>query len=215
MILINAGDGGLNAGLGKAKGLKKLSIKKISKQVSIKNAVKAVKFAAPIAAGFIPVGGGVASKLMNSKAGKAVSKVAKSKAVKKVTKVSKTKMGKAVVSKAKAVAKPKLQALKAMTAATIAKTPTPVIDAPNPYANDTDTNSTSTTAKTKVLAPEVLENTSEVSEPVGELTPVTPVNDFVATTTPTTEPKASNTMLYVGGAIAVAGIAYLATKKSK
>lgn len=208
MILINAGDSGLNAGLGKAKGLKKLSIKKIGKQISIKNAVKSVKFAAPIAAGLVPVGGGVASKLLSSKAGKVVSKVAKSKAVKKVVKVSKTKVGKAITTKAKAVAKPKIAALNPLKAATFEPAANPSIEAKTPYEKEVDS---STTAKTLISD----ENTSVANEPVGDLTPVTPVNDLVPASTAATEPAKNNTMLYVGGAIAVAGIAYLATKKSK
>lgn len=276
MIYINAGDSGLNAGLGKAKILKKIQIKKIAKpiakaakQVSIKNVVKAVKFAAPIAAGLVPVGGGIASKLMDSKAGKAVSKVKASKIVKKAVAVSKASPVKAVTTqlkpavnnavqkkltpvkaatpkkakKSKKLAKgskgaevkklqeslgvkpdgvfgPKTEA--ALQEATGAKTVsvdesyTAASQAiPSEATPSIVPETASTTAKTKVLAPEVLENTSEDMEPIGELTPVTPVNDFVAATSPTTEPKASNTMLYVGGAIAVAGIAYLATKKSK
>ena len=75
MIIIN--DGGV--GLGKSKFLRKIRLR----DVSLKNTIKVAKFAAPIAASFIPVGGGVASKLMDSKTGSLVRKVAKSKAVTK------------------------------------------------------------------------------------------------------------------------------------
>ncbi|MFE3847155.1 hypothetical protein ACFX5D_04130 [Flavobacterium sp. LB3P45] len=220
MIYINEGE----IGLGKAKILKKIKLKKIVKQVSIKNAVKAVKFAAPIAAGFIPVGGGVASKLtskvLNSKAGNLVKKVSKSKVAKKVVKLSKTQAGKLVVNQAKAVAQPKIEAIKSMTAATFSKT--------EPLGDLTPVKQTSPVAKVvtpvnKTATAYVTEEQSDNTEPVGELTPVKQTSGFanelrnikVDDLDVNPPAKKDNTVLYVGGAVALGAIAYLATKKSK
>lgn len=240
MIYINASESGV--GLGKSKLSKKLSIKKIAKKVSIKNVVKAVKFAAPIAAGFIPVGGGVASKFaskaLNSKAGKLVSKVAKSKIATKAIKLSKTKVGKMVVKNAKSIARPKIEAVKAVAAATFATTVTQPTKALLPYATEeqsegtepvgelTPVNQTSTVAK--VINPVSQKSTSyenedqsEDLEPVGDLTPVKQPVAGVMQNIKTldqdvrNDAKKDNTLLYVGGAVALGAIAYLATKKSK
>ncbi|MBA0884930.1 peptidoglycan-binding domain-containing protein [Flavobacterium undicola] len=269
MIYINASESGSGVGLGKSKFLKKISIKKIAKQVSIKNAVKAVKFAAPIAAGFIPVGGGVASKLMNSKVGKVASKISKSKVAKKVVKLSKTKVGAAVVSHAKPNIKKKLTLVKskspkkgkktkrlakgskgaevkklqeslgveadgdfgpkteaALQQATGAKSvtidesystpppqPSPSKATPS-YAPEAETEAAPTTVKPSNATPAYAEET----EPVGELTPVTSLtSDFMPTqgAAPAGASPKDNTLLYVGGAVALAGIVVLATKKSK
>jgi hypothetical protein len=181
----------VNNGLGKPF-WKKIRIK----DVSLKNAIKVVKFAAPIAVGFIPVGGGVASKLLNSKAGRLVSKISKSKIAKKAIKLSKTQAGKLVVNQAKNIARPKIEAIQAMSAATFAKTDMQTAQASLPYAN---------------------EDQSEDTEPVGNLTPVTQrsITAKEEITTGVPEPKKDNTMLYVGGAVALAGFAFFATKKSK
>lgn len=230
MIYVNA-DGGLN-GL-KIKKFIKTNLKSAKKDISIKNAVKVVKFAAPIAAGFIPLGGGVASKLtskvLDSKVGKVVSKVAKSKVAKKVVKLSKTQAGKLVVKQAKAVVQPKIQAIQAMTVATFAKTATPTAQAPSPYANENAepigelTPVKPTTAVARAVTQTVKEEITEDVEPMGELTPVKPTttvanemqNIKVDDSDVKNGVKKDNTMLYVGGAVALGAIAYLATKKSK
>jgi hypothetical protein len=247
MIYINERE----IGLGKAKILKKIQIKKIAKpiakaakQISIKNAVKVAKFAGPIAAGFIPVGGGVASKLtskvLNSKAGKVVSKIAKSKIAKKAVKLSKTQAGKIVVNQAKTIARPKIEAIKAIGAATFAKTTTPTAQANTPYTNEeqrdnaepvgelTPVKPTATSAKavtpiSKATTPYAKEELGEDLEPEGELTPVKQTSNVsnemqnIKVDDPDVKytAKKDNTMLYVGGAVALGAIAYLATKKSK
>lgn len=242
MIYINAGD----VGLGKSKILKKIQIKKIAKpiakaakKVSIKNVVKVARFAAPIAAGFIPIGGGVASKLLNSKVGKVVSKVAKSKVAKKAVKLSKTKVGALVVNKAKVIARPKIEAIKAIGGATFAKTEAQSPQASTPYSNEdsgdntepvgelTPVKQTSTVAKvnpvSKTATPYSNEDSGDNDEPVGELTPVKQNSSYanemqnikVDDADVKTASKKDNTILYVGGAVALAGIAFLATKKSK
>ena len=261
MIYINEGE----IGLGKSKVLRSIQIKK----VSLKNAVKVVKFAAPIAAGFIPVGGGVASKLtskvLNSKVGKVVSKAAKSKVGAKVIALSKTKVGTAIINQAKPAVnktiqeklvaikhngkpKSKKQAKKlakgskgaevkklqeslgieadgvfgpktevALQKATGAKSVT-VNEASSPYANETQSDSEPVGELTPVKPIEkaVTQITEEV-EPVGELTPVTQKTaSAMESNFNSAEPaKKDNTMLYVGGAVALGAIAYLATKKSK
>jgi hypothetical protein len=241
MIYVDA-DGGLN-GL-KIKKFIKTNLKSAKKDISIKNVVKVAKFAAPIAAGFIPLGGGVASKLtskvLNSKVGKVVSKVAKSKVAKKVVKLSKTQAGKLVVNQAKAVVQPKIEAIKAMTAASFAKTVTPTAQASTPYTNEAQSDNVEPVGEltpvkpiptiAKVVAPISKEVTSyakeeliENVEPVGELTPVKQTSTFanemqnikVDDSDVKNAAKKDNTMLYVGGAVALGAIAYLATKKSK
>ncbi len=192
MIYVNA------VGLGKSKFLKKIQIKKVGKalkQVSLKNAVKVVKIAAPIAVGFIPFGGGAAgkltSKLLNSKVGKVASKLSKSKVVKSVVKVSKTKVGAFVVGQAKQAANNKIQAI--------------------------------TTSNTDNANQEQDSSQDSSQEPVGTLTPVKQTSSNTSSSSQessnqtgsvaeNTAPK-SNTIMYVGGAVALAGIAYLATKK--
>ncbi|WP_131494672.1 hypothetical protein [Flavobacterium aquatile] len=70
------------------------------KNVSIKNAIKVGKVAIPLATtamSFIP-GGGIASKILDSKAGKLFTKIKGSKAVKFATKISKTKVGKFAIN---------------------------------------------------------------------------------------------------------------------
>lgn len=240
MIYINERE----IGLGKAKILKKIQIKKIAKpiakaakQISIKNAVKVAKFAAPIAAGFVPVGGGVASKLtskvLNSKAGKVVSKIAKSKIAKKAVKLSKTQAGKIVVNQAKTIARPKIEAIKAIGAATFAKTTIPTIQANTPYPSKEQSDNAEpvgeltpvkpTATVAKAVAQTAKEEIAEAIDPVGELTPVKQSSNVanemqnIKVDDPDTKytAKKDNTMLYVGGAVALGAIAYLATKKSK
>ncbi len=272
MIYINAGESGLNAGLGKAKILRKIQIKKIAKpigkaakQISIKNAVKVVKFAAPIATGFIPVGGGIASKLMNSKAGKVVSKVKSSKLAKKAIKLSKTKVGAVVVSQAKpavnnAVQK-KLTPVKSIIPKKVKKSKKAKrlakgskgaevkklqeslgVKADGVFGPKTEEALQKATGARSVTVDEAYSETAtqatppqatpayapeeeiptpaytEETEPSGELMPVTQTADFMPASEETssggTSPK-NNTLLYVGSAVALAGIAYLATKKSK
>lgn len=181
MIIINDGE----VGLGKSKFLRKIRLK----DVSLKNAVKVAKFAAPIAAGFIPVGGGVASKLLSSKAGKLVSKVAKSKAVTKAVKLSKTTVGKQVVSAVKNRSRPQLQAISTIT---------PVSFAKSELENDQNQNAESSSYQS-----EVSKSVETEKEPVGELTPIKPIEQ---------KPK-DNMMLYVVGAVVLGGGIYLATKK--
>lgn len=70
------------------------------KNVSIKNAIKVGKVAIPLATtamSFIP-GGGVASKILDSKIGKVFTKVKNGKLVKFATKIGKTKIGKFAVN---------------------------------------------------------------------------------------------------------------------
>ncbi|MFV8347274.1 hypothetical protein [Flavobacterium sp. ZB4P13] len=246
MIYINASESGSGVGLGKSKLLKKISIKKIAKQVSIKNVVKAAKFAAPIAAGFIPVGGGIATKLLNSKAGKVVSKVKSSKLVKKAVDVKKkltpvksiipkkAKKSKRLAKGSKGAEVKKLQESlgveadgdfgpkteAALQKATGAKSVSvdQSYSAPPTYSAETQTApmpAPATTARPASATPAyVAKAEAEEIEPVGELTPVTQTAGFMpAQGTPAGTTPKDNTLLYVGGAVAVGAIAYLATKK--
>lgn len=92
---------GLNAGLNKGLKIGRMLKKNVRlKNVSIKNAIKVGKVAIPLATtamSFIP-GGGVASKILDSKAGKLFTKIKGSKAVKFATKISKTKVGKFAIN---------------------------------------------------------------------------------------------------------------------
>lgn len=195
MILINEDE----TGLGKPKFLKKIRLK----NVSLKNAIKVAKFAAPIAAGFIPVGGGVASKLLSSKGGKLVSRVAKSKAVRKGIALSKTTLGRKIVSAVKNEPRPQIEPVSTITPASFANTP---LDAGS-QQNDSSTYN------------ESVETVMNDAQPVGELTPVKTAS---TAKTVLTEPMATavekpknNTLMYVLGAVVLGGGIYLATKKSK
>ena len=181
MIIIN--DGGV--GLGKSKFLRKIRLR----DVSLKNTIKVAKFAAPIAASFIPVGGGVASKLLDSKTGRLVRKVAKSKAVTKAVQLSKTPIGKQVVDTIKNRPRPQLSTVNEITPASFA---TPEMG-----------NEPSQSADTSSYQSEVSESSTTEKEPVGELMPIKPVEQ---------KPK-DNTMLYVVGALVLGGGIYMATKK--
>jgi peptidoglycan hydrolase-like protein with peptidoglycan-binding domain len=231
MIYINASETGLNAGLGKSKFLKKIRIKKIAKQISIKNVVKAAKFAAPIAAGFIPVGGGVASKLMNSKAGKAISKVKSSRLVKKAIAVKKKlpKRAKKVKtlgkgSKGAEVKKlqeslgvepdgdfgPKTEA--ALQEATGAKSI--AMDSPSYSSNEAEA---AYETEEEFATPPLVDNSGSQKKPFGKLTPVVDlakkmIPQATYGTNEVVQPK-NNTLLIVGGVVALAGVAYLATRK--
>lgn len=88
---------GLNAGLNKGLKIGRMLKKNVRlKNVSIKNAIKVGKVAIPLATtamSFIP-GGGVASKILDSKVGKLITKVKNGKVVKFATKIANTKVGK-------------------------------------------------------------------------------------------------------------------------
>jgi hypothetical protein len=89
---------GLNAGLNKGLKIGKMLKKNVRlRNVSLKNAVKVGKVAIPIATSFIP-GGGVASKLLNSKVGKIFTKVKNGKLVKTISKVAGSKVGKFAIN---------------------------------------------------------------------------------------------------------------------
>lgn len=84
---------GLNAGLNKGFKIGKMLKKNVRlRNVSLKNAVKVGKVAVPIATSFVP-GGGVATKLLNSKVGKVLTKVKNGKLVKTISKVAGSKAG--------------------------------------------------------------------------------------------------------------------------
>ncbi|KIA99243.1 hypothetical protein OA93_06340 [Flavobacterium sp. KMS] len=198
MIIINEDE----TGLGKPKWMKKIRLR----SVSLKNAVKATKFIAPIAAGFIPVGGGIASKLLSSKGGKLVSRIAKSKAVRKGVSLSRTTLGRKVVSAVQNRARPQIEAVSTITPATFTAMPS-------------DTGSTQNESSTYN---ESVESVLNDSQPVGELTPVkTASTSKGAIAEPTMQMTAAvekpknNTLLYVLGAVVLGGGIYLATKKSK
>ena len=92
---------GLNAGLNKGLKIGKMIKKNVRlRNVSIKNAVKVGKKIVPIASmamNIIP-GGGLVSKVLDSKAGKLLTKVKSSKAIKFATKLGKTKIGKLAIN---------------------------------------------------------------------------------------------------------------------
>ena len=188
MIYVNA------VGLGKSKLLKKIQIKKVGKalkKVSIKNAVKVVKFAAPIAAGFIPLGGGVAgkltSKLVNSKAGKVVGKLNKSKVGRALKKVRLSKVGSLVAAKAKTAASNKIESITSENQG---------LD--NEEAPEDNSIAARTNPSSQAINSPQAARTNPSSQAINSPQAATPK---------------SNTMMYVGGAVVLAGIAYLATKK--
>lgn len=181
---------GLN-GLKIGKFIKK-NLKSAQKDISIKNAIKVVKTAAPIALSLIPIGGGAASsaagkllaKASNSGIGKFVTKVADSKVVQGVQKLAKTEVGKLVVAKATPL-------VKNATANLLAKA--------GGLPNDEQI---ATLAAAKGTTPQ---------EELDAIVAAAP-NLTSAAAGPAT-PAKSNTMLYVGGGLAAATIAYLVFKK--
>jgi hypothetical protein len=96
-MLILEDQTGLNAGLNRGLKIGKMLKKNIRlKNVSIKNAIKVGKKIVPIASmamSIIP-GGGIVSKVLDSKVGKLLTKVKGSKAIKFATKLAHTKVGK-------------------------------------------------------------------------------------------------------------------------
>jgi hypothetical protein len=92
---------GLNAGLNRGLKIGRMLKKNVRlKNVSIKNAIKVGKVAIPLATtamSFVP-GGGIASKILDSKVGKVFTKIKNSKAVKFATKIGKTKVGKFAIN---------------------------------------------------------------------------------------------------------------------
>lgn len=102
---------GLNAGLNR--GLKigkfiKRNLQSAKRDISIKNAIKVGKVAIPLATtamSFIP-GGGVASKLLDSKVGKLFTKIKNGKAVKAISKIAHSKVGEMAVNN---IIKPTIQ----------------------------------------------------------------------------------------------------------
>lgn len=191
MIIIND-----NEGLGKPKWMKQIRMR----NVSLKNAVKVGKFAIPIATSIIP-GGGAATKILDSKVGRSIGKIAKSKLVKKVVKLSKTKAGKMVLGQVKKG----IQSNIPLASMTEQKTATSDFDS-SVQMEGTNPNTeiqTNSTAQAEKVA----------TEPVGELTPVKPVETAQKEITPVEPKPKDNTMLYVGlGVLALGGL-YMATKK--
>jgi hypothetical protein len=93
---------GLNAGLNKGLKIGKMLKKNVRlRNVSLKNAVKVGKAIVPVASmamSIIP-GGGIVSKVLDSKVGKLITKVKGGKAVKFATKIGKSKVGKFAINK--------------------------------------------------------------------------------------------------------------------
>jgi hypothetical protein len=224
-------------GLGKPK----KGLKKLVRKVNLKNTLKVVKFAGPLVAGLVP-GGGTALKVADSKVGKTALKVAKSKVVKKGVSLSKkVRTGKKLIPvknvspkkglKSKKLAKgskgqevkklqeslgvepdgnfgPKTEA--ALQEATGGKTITMNSSSYNNEEEDFD-------AVDGYGTPPLV----EAKKPFGKLTPVVELAERLipekseADEFPIATAPKNNTLLYVGGAIALAGVAYLATRKSK
>lgn len=92
---------GLNAGLNRGLKIGKMLKKNVRlKNVSIKNAIKVGKAAIPLATAamsFIP-GGGIASKILDSKVGRILTKVKNGKVVKFATKIANSKVGKFAIN---------------------------------------------------------------------------------------------------------------------
>lgn len=248
-------------------GLGKIQLKKALKKVKLKTVVKQVgkvaKIAAPIAAGFIPVGGGVASKLLDSKLGKTALKISKSKVGKAVLsqagiempqvqktaisvkpKKAKSKrlpMKRAVAIKPNRIAtKPKRIATKGRFPVKLKKKRTSKIlaigskgeevkelqeqlgvKADGDFGVKTQEALKKVTGQNSISSEDVnLQSQSQAIEekPNEELTPVKPFEAEMpyaqesTGTTVGTNPK-NNTLLYVGGAVALAGVAFLATRK--
>ena len=258
-------------------GLGKIQLKKALKKVKLKTVVKQVgkvaKVAAPIAVGFIPVGGGVASKLLDSKIGKTAVKLSKTKvgsavmsqagielptqtAIPVKPKKGKTKLlpkkktfatkTKTIATKAKTIAtKPKIVATKSKSIATKGKFPVKLkkkrspktlaigskgeevkelqeqlgVKADGDFGPKTQQALEQATGQKSISSEDVVPQSQALEEkPIEDLTPVKPFETEMPFaqesmgTTAGTSPK-NNTLLYVGGAVALAGVAFLAMKK--
>lgn len=182
MVIINDENNGLGFSFKKA--FKKIRLK----DVSIKNATKVVKFAAPIVASAVP-GGAIATKVMGTKLGSVIKKVANSGIVKKGVALSKTKVGAFAVKQVKSAI----------------GNPTLIKVAPSSQAS-----------QVIMQSGEMDEEMGEPIKPVGELTAVKVVSTaqmpMAKEVLPDPQPK-DNTMMYLGIAGAVATGIYLYTKK--
>jgi hypothetical protein len=141
---------GLNAGLNKGLKIGKMLKKNVRlRNVSIKNAVKVGKAVVPIASmamSIIP-GGGIVSKVLDSKVGKLLTKVKSSKAVKFATKIGKSKVGKFAINN---VVKPAVKNAIAGNQPQPVYNDPPQIEAPKPV--EVMPNATPTPAQLETIA---------------------------------------------------------------
>lgn len=157
------------------------------KDVSLKNAIKVAKVAAPIALSFIPVGGGAASsfagkaisKLSKTGVGRVGLKIANSKTVASISKVAKSEVGQAAIKLASPLVKNAKAALLEQTGV---------------LPNDEQLE---TLAVAKGTSPQQELDAIVAAAPTPGVTPA----------------KKDNTMLYVGGGVLALGIAFVAFKK--
>ena len=212
MIEINSysNPNGLNAGLNKGLKVGKFLKRNVRmRNVSLKNAIKVGKFVAPIASSFIP-GGAIAGKGVKllSKAGKVgrfATKVASSKAVRGALRLAKNPAVKGFIP----------------NAIPIEMMPDTTTDYGNEEANfDAPLIQQGGQAieANVMMPPNNLMNQNQIySQPSGML----PVKEIASSEmaiqreleSPLNAQPKNNTMLYVGGGIALLGIIYLATKK--
>ena len=183
MVFINdvEEDEGLN-GLKIGKWIKR-NVKSAQKDISIKNAVKVVKVAAPIALSLAPVVGGSASGVLSkvlknsdgtaNAIGRTVNTIQNSKVASTLTKLSKTPVGSLVTKNVKTALK-------------------------------TAANNIGGSSGASVGASNL---SNEAVEPVGVLTPVTPADNKAIDENPK-----DNTMLYLGGALLLGGAIYWGTR---
>jgi hypothetical protein len=249
---------GEEVGLGKSKMLKKIKLKTVIKQVG-----KVGKIVAPIAVGFIPVGGGVASKLLDSKIGKTAMKLGKSKVGSAVlsqagvTLPTATSTAKPIpVKKKKGLTKfsPKKKTI-ATPKKTIATSPKPKAKFPVKFKKKTTAKTLAVGSKgedvkvlqeqlgvepdgnfgpktqqaleqatgKKTISTEAMQTQPQQvdeEQPQGAITPIKPYEELPeenqqqnATATGTVATPKNNTLLLVGGAVALVGIGFLATRK--
>lgn len=202
MIIINDESAG-------EEGLTGFSFKKIRiKDVSMKNAIKVTKVAAPIALSLIPIAGGAASsigsKLLTNASGNAnligrtVNAVQNSGEATKLTALSKTKVGSIVTSNAKSLINSQLSNVSSGGGVPV-----------QTYENAEPVGVLTPVTKTPTATPMPIVKSGSSGGVIGK-------TNIAAIAVPKqvaiTAPK-DNTMLYIGGAVAVLGIGYLAMKK--
>jgi hypothetical protein len=188
------------------------------RNVSLQNALKAAEFALPIATSFIPggaiVGKGASLLIKAGRVGRFATKVARSKVVQKVVKLARNPAVKSIFNSRRAS-----NSMPATTTAYGSQDAN--YDAPL-IQQGGQAIAVSSMEPAYVPMREPMQNNFASSSPMlppqGELLPVKEVDSStivptMATTSGLNPQPKNNTMLYVGGGIALLGIIYLATKK--
>jgi hypothetical protein len=190
------------------------------RNVSLQNALKVAEFALPIATSFIPggaiVGKGASLLIKAGRVGRFASKVARSKIVQKGIKLAKNPAIKSIFNRSRANNNASMPATTTAYGSQEANYDAPLIQQGGQAVDVTPMEQAY--VPMPAPSPNNFASNSPVVAPQGELLPVKEVDPSsivptMATTSGLNPKPKDNTMLYVGGGIALLGIIYLATKK--